>query len=83
VGNRLISRKSIGNEVGREAGREKGLERLQKISARGAHCGDKRLGRRLSPGFKDKPLSRMEVDCALHNRQQWQSCAIRFFGRKE
>jgi hypothetical protein len=37
VGNRLISRKSIGDETERE----KGLERLQKISARGAHCGDK------------------------------------------
>jgi hypothetical protein len=37
VGNGLISRKSIGHETGRE----KSLERLQKIFARGAHCGDK------------------------------------------
>jgi hypothetical protein len=63
VGNCLISRKPIGMKQGAK----KAWNDCKKFPRAGRIAGISRLGRKLSPGFKDKPLSRMEVDCTVHN----------------
>jgi hypothetical protein len=59
-------------------GAKKAWNDCKKFPRAGRIAGISRLGRKLSPGFKDKPLSRMEVDCTVHNRRQGQSRAFAF-----
>jgi len=64
-------------------GAKKAWNDCKKFPRAGRFAGISRLGRKLSPGFKDKPLSCMEVDCTVHNRRQGQSCAFAFSAAKK